>query len=166
VISTWYAPIDTPLGEGFYAYTDRGVVAITIGTESAFLADARRQLGHTPERRDPSPEFAERVAQGIARRDGTMVDWESLPGFQRKVLEGCAKIPWGQVQSYGDLALVIGAPGAARAVGTALAKNPIPLLIPCHRVVRAGGDLGGYGLGGTATKERLINDESGTAPLF
>lgn len=166
MITYRYAPVDTPLGSGFYAYTERGVLMITLGSEGRFLNDAKRRLGATPERCDPPPEFAERVAQGIARRDGSMVDWESLPGFLRKVLEGCAKIPWGQVQSYGDLALVVGAPGAARAVGTALSKNPIPLLIPCHRVVRAGGDIGGYGLGGTATKERLLNDESGTAPLF
>lgn len=160
-----YAPLETPLGAGFYAYSERGVAMVTIGSERRFLADAWRQLPAMPMRKDPSKAFAAKVQRCVERGDGSVVDWESLSGFQRKALEACARIPWGQVQSYGDLARVIGAPGAARAVGTAMARNPIPMLIPCHRVVKAGGETGGYGLGGTAAKERLLTAEgSRTAP--
>lgn len=159
MISLRYAPIETVLGPGFYAYNERGVVMASIGSERRFLADAQRHLGARPVRRDPPAAFAARVRRCLERSDGSVVDWTSLPAFQRRVLEACAQIPRGSVQSYGDLARVIGAPRAARAVGTALARNPIPLLIPCHRVVRAGGETGGYGLGGTATKERLLRAE-------
>ena len=83
---------------------------------------------------------------------------DTCPPFQRKVLAQTCRIPKGKVMSYGQLAETIGNPKSARAVGTALAKNPFPLIIPCHRVVRAGGDLGGYG-GGLKLKESLLEME-------
>lgn len=162
-----YSAIETPLGSGFYAYNERGVAMVTIGSERRFLSDARKRFSQVPQRMDPPPDLAERVKRCAERGDGTAVDWDSLSGFQRRALEACAQIPWGQVQSYGDLAKVMGAPGAARAVGTAMARNPIPMLIPCHRVVKAGGETGGYGLGGTAAKERLLTVEGARpAPLL
>ena len=80
---------------------------------------------------------------------------DRCPEFQRRVLCETIRIPRGRVTSYGELAKAIGATGAARAVGTALATNPFPLIIPCHRVVRAGGYLGQFG-GGTAMKASLL----------
>ncbi|MBN2538724.1 MAG: MGMT family protein [Deltaproteobacteria bacterium] len=92
--------------------------------------------------------------------------------FQRRVLLETMQIPWGSVTSYGDLAKKISAPGAARAVGSALAKNPFPLIIPCHRVVKSDGSVGQFG-GGAELKKALlrlegvqIDDRERIAPAF
>ena len=77
--------------------------------------------------------------------------------FQRRVLDCCRRIPYGQTQSYAELAIAAGSPGAARAVGRTMATNPIPLVIPCHRVVGSGGDLCGFSaFGGLDAKRRLL----------
>jgi methylated-DNA-[protein]-cysteine S-methyltransferase len=87
-------------------------------------------------------------------------DLQRLGPFARRVLQACQAIPWGEVRSYGELAVEIGSPAAARAVGTALARNPLPLVIPCHRVVGHHGRLGGFSApGGLATKARLLELE-------
>jgi methylated-DNA-[protein]-cysteine S-methyltransferase len=86
------------------------------------------------------------------------VAWESLPDFQRKVLRATAGIPYGKTVTYGELATAVGSPGAARAVGAALARNPWPVLVPCHRVVGKGGRLVGFGKG-LAAKEALLRFE-------
>lgn len=83
---------------------------------------------------------------------------DSLPAFHRAVLRATLRIPRGQVRTYGQIAAQLGKPHAARAVGNALAANPFPLAIPCHRVVRAGGRLGGFG-GGPAQKRALLARE-------
>ena len=82
----------------------------------------------------------------------------ALPAFHQAVLRAARRIPRGQVRTYGQIATQLGKPGAARAVGNALAANPFPLAIPCHRVVRAGGRLGGFG-GGHALKRALLARE-------
>lgn len=158
MIAPRYAPIDTPLGPGFYAYTPGGVVFIANGAERRFLSEATKHLGERPVRHDPPAAFGARVKRGIARGDGSTVDWASIPGFRGTVLQAVARIERGTVQTYGDVARAAGAPRAARAVGTALARNPIPFLIPCHRVVRSDG-IGNYGLGGASVKERLLRAE-------
>jgi methylated-DNA-[protein]-cysteine S-methyltransferase len=92
---------------------------------------------------------------------GLQYDLGSLPEFTRKVLRLCSRIPSGSVRTYGQLAVAAGRPGAARSVGQAMAANPLPLVIPCHRVVRSGGFIGGY-TGGTAWKEFLLGREGWT----
>lgn len=89
---------------------------------------------------------------------GHPVDLSARPPFQQRVLAGARRIPWGEVRSYGWLAARVGRPGGARAVGQAMAHNPIGLVIPCHRVVAAGGGLGGFG-GGLALKRALLELE-------
>ncbi len=85
---------------------------------------------------------------------------EKLTPFQRSVLLECAKIPKGRTKTYSQLARAIGKPNAARAVGNALARNPLAPIIPCHRVIRSDGKLGGYsGTGGTAKKRYLLKKE-------
>ena len=86
------------------------------------------------------------------------VDLTGVSAFQRRVLAAAA-IPYGEVRTYRQIAAAAHAPGAARAVGTALARNPVPVLSPCHRVVRADGRLGEYTGGGPATKRRLLRHE-------
>ncbi|MDD5711883.1 MAG: MGMT family protein [Smithellaceae bacterium] len=98
---------------------------------------------------DPAPLSLEGLDMGV------------LKGFQRRVLMATRRIPRGTVLTYGELARRLGVPRGARAVGQALAKNPFPLVIPCHRVVRSGGALGGFG-GGLALKRRLLEMEGVT----
>jgi methylated-DNA-[protein]-cysteine S-methyltransferase len=88
----------------------------------------------------------------------------NLPPFTRKVLDACRKIPSGRTVSYSQLAGMIGKPRASRAVGSALARNPIPLIIPCHRVIHSDGSLGNFSaFGGTSTKKKLLALESCSA---
>ena len=91
------------------------------------------------------------------------VDLEGLTGFQRAVLEAAALIPFGETASYREMAVAAGSPGAVRAAGTAMGANPVPLLIPCHRVIRSDGTPGLYG-GGEETKLRLLEFEGRDAP--
>ncbi len=116
------------------------------------------------------PDLQERI---IAYFEGENIDFstdpavnlDSLSPFDRKVLQTCRKITPGETTTYGDLAVRIGHPGAARAVGTALAHNPIPLIIPCHRVLRSDGSLGGFSApGGLTTKQRLLRHEQVPVP--
>ncbi len=102
------------------------------------------------------------------RRDHFMIpiDWRFItPGFQRQVLEFVGRIPYGQVYTYGEVAEFLRQPKAARAVGQALGNNPIPMVIPCHRVVAAGGKLGGFSAG-TNIKRRLLELEGVRWPNF
>ena len=90
-----------------------------------------------------------------------LVDSDDLTEFQARVLKACRKIPYGGTLTYGELAAIARSPGAARAVGSCMAGNCVPLIIPCHRVVRAGGDIGPYSAaGGSATKRRLLDIEA------
>ncbi len=105
--------------------------------------------------------------------EGVPVDFYDLPvdtshatEFHARVLNACREIPYGQTLTYGALAAKAGAPGAARAVGNCMAGNCVPLIIPCHRVVRAGGDIGRYSAaGGSATKRRLLKMEAAKCAL-
>lgn len=92
-------------------------------------------------------------------------DWTGTPAFHRLVLQRCARIPRGQLMTYGELAAAVGSPGASRAVGQAMARNRWPLIVPCHRVVGSCGQLTGYsGLGGTVTKQWLLDMEGAVLP--
>ncbi|XUX00339.1 MAG: methylated-DNA--[protein]-cysteine S-methyltransferase [Dehalogenimonas sp.] len=93
------------------------------------------------------------VGQPVVFKDG--IDLTGTTEFQKQVYEAACRIPYGETKSYGQLAEEIGKPGAARAVGQALGANPVPILIPCHRVVAADGGLGGFS-GGIKTKQKLL----------
>jgi methylated-DNA-[protein]-cysteine S-methyltransferase len=156
-IAPRYASIDTDAGRALYAYTAHGVAMLSTDmAERRFVEEVTDLLGKRPIRHEPPQAFIKKVRACIERGDGTMVDWSRMPPFQRRVLQATAKIPYGKVRSYGDIADLIGAPRAQRAVGTACARNPVPLLIPCHRVVRGDGTLGRYGMGGTERKRALL----------
>ncbi len=107
---------------------------------------------HDPQRRwTPRRSVSLRIWTGRCERDASAV-------FQRKVLEKCAEIPPGEIRPYGWIAREIGNPGAVRAVGTALGRNPVPVLIPCHRVVRTDGKIGNYAYG-SPMKRSLLERE-------
>ena len=99
---------------------------------------------------------------GKLRLFSALCDLDGLPPFTRAVLKVTAQIPYGEVRSYRWIANKLGHPNAARAVGNALAKNPVPIIIPCHRVVRSDGSIGGFALGGR-WKKRLLNLEKAPA---
>jgi methylated-DNA-[protein]-cysteine S-methyltransferase len=116
--------------------------------------------------------IGELVAKLRQFAEGRPVDFSDVPlaqehlsPFAQRVVDACRRIPWGQVRTYGQLAAVCGSPGAARAVGSVMAKNRCPLIVPCHRVLAAGGKLGGYSApSGLSMKQRLLALEA-AAPL-
>lgn len=168
--------VQTALGPVRVAYRGRSVLCTGVAEEAdAFRRRVARDLGSVP-REEEAPAAVQRAvlasveggealpltAQG-ASNEAVAVDLSWLPAFQRRVLTKTAEIPRGEVRPYAWIAREIGAPGATRAVGTALGRNPAPLLIPCHRVVRSDGGLGEYSGGGPAVKERILRHEQ--APL-
>jgi len=100
---------------------------------------------------------------GRLKRFHLAADLAGVPPFQKRALEAVARIPYGRTASYGMIARRIGSPAAARAVGSAVARNPVPLLIPCHRVIRGNGQMGGFGAGVEA-KRWLLALEAGSLP--
>lgn len=156
-VSDEAALTESPIGPLWVAWNTRGVTGVSPVSETAtfeeFAAIHRREV-HATER------LPEHLAAQLAASLNTGVtdvpiDLSGLGRFQQLVLGVCARIPVGEVRTYHWIASEIGKPGASRAVGTALSKNPIPLLIPCHRVVRSDGTVGQYAFG-AETKHNLL----------
>jgi methylated-DNA-[protein]-cysteine S-methyltransferase len=169
-----------PWGLLHVAATGGGIVAIRLDAETPAFADdlARRLRGRVVPMEDGAVPAAwrARLAAATAQvgeylagrrtRFDLAVDWTGVSDWDRRVLAGAARIGFGETASYAELARRIGKPGAARAVGSAMSRNPVPLIVPCHRVIAADGSLGGYG-GATyadrqaalAVKRRLLNLE-------
>lgn len=158
-----YATRPSPLGPVFVAFTSRGVSLVDLaGDAPRFEAAYRARFGRevVPAEALP-PRLAAAVDRALAegRTRGVPVDLTGLSVFQAAVLHLAAAIPAGEVRPYGWVAREIGRPGSDRAVGNALAANPVPLVVPCHRVVRADGRFGRYSLGADANKRLLLQAE-------
>lgn len=153
-----YALAEAPVGTVGVAHNRHGVswVARAAG-EDAFEADFVARFGRPLRRRDLPVAIGRALESGRSR--GLDFDLRPLRAFERSVLVKTLEIPRGELRPYSWVAREIGHERADRAVGTALANNPIPLLIPCHRVVRRDGHIGNYGLGGPAVKRQLIRHE-------
>lgn len=167
-----YASTDSPIGRLFLAATDAGLVRVGFEREDddLILGELARRVGprviRSPKRLDPIRRELDEYFEGRRDRFDLPLDWRLSNGFRRTVLERLyADVTYGRTVSYLELATIVGNPKASRAVGTAMATNPIPIVIPCHRVLRTGGQLGGYG-GGLDTKVKLLALESGEAALF
>jgi len=164
----FYAPIDTSRGRFFVAFNERGVSAIDEAADETEFEDwFRGRLGRRARRVDALPGRLERPLRRRLegdRRARVRVDLSGITPFERDVLEKTAHIPHGEVRPYAWVAREIGRPRAVRAVGTALAHNPIPLVIPCHRVVRSDGTIGQYGLGGPERKRQFLTEEGVPLP--
>lgn len=160
-----YASFDSPIGHGHVAATERGIVSVGLPNLSAdqFLDRLAGGVGarvlELPRRLDPARRQLDRYFSGDLREFELDLDW-SLAGsaFSSRVLHETARLAYGETASYGEVAARAGNPRAHRAAGTALGHNPIPIIVPCHRVLRAGGVLGNYG-GGPEMKEWLLKHE-------
>ena len=158
--------LDTPIGPLNVAATSQGLVRIGFGYMEE-RADMFAELAELPGSIDEgSPAWLEEpFAQlreyfdGCRRQFDVALDWRLSHGFYRQVLDTLLTVDYGTTVSYGELALMAGSPGAARAVGTAMSSNPIPLVVPCHRVVRSDGSVGEYG-GRPDVKAWLLEHES------
>jgi methylated-DNA-[protein]-cysteine S-methyltransferase len=153
---------DTPLGRMLVAATAAGLVRVAL--PGADEDDVLQELSDRVSRRvlwgsRPSLEQArhelDEYFDGTRHDFEVPLDWQLTRGFRREVLRATVGIPYGSTASYRDVATRAGSPGAVRAAGTALATNPLPIVVPCHRVLRTGGALGSYG-GGVAAKAALL----------
>ena len=156
-----YIQESTSVGPLWVAYDGRGVcLALLRGSESEFVERCLHELGSEVTRETAPPESVRSAIRATLDHGEKTVSF-NLSGrtpFQRAVLECVAAIPRGEVRTYRDIALQVGHPGAARAVGEVMRTNPIPILIPCHRVVRSDGSLGRY-TPEPALKRRLLVEE-------
>jgi O-6-methylguanine DNA methyltransferase len=158
-----YAPIETPLGEVFVAWNGRGVSWVAAGDDGAtFERTFRAKVGRSIE---PAaalpPKLRDAISQRLAgdRLARINLDLRGHSLFEVAVWTKALEIPRGEVRPYGWIAAEIGRPKAVRAVGTALAHNPVPLVVPCHRVVRSDGFIGQYSMGGPDAKRRILAAE-------
>lgn len=158
--------IPSPIGDLFVAVGPAGVVALEFhpdGGEAVRLAAIRgaRVIRSSEAVAPVAAQLAEYFA-GCRRQFDLAMDLSSLSAFERDVLAAVAQIPPGQTLTYGEVARAVGKPAASQAVGQALGRNPVPIVIPCHRVIAGGGRIGGYsGRGGVETKQALLRLEGG-----
>ncbi|EHN09044.1 Methylated-DNA--protein-cysteine methyltransferase [Patulibacter medicamentivorans] len=163
--ATAYALFDTTLGPCAIAWNGDAVAGVEL-PEGDPQATRRRAGRLWPEARESAPPPAIQcvIDEVLALLDGQAVDFatarlddEAVPAFHRRVYDLARTIPPGHTLTYGEVALRLGEPGAAQAVGQALGANPFPIVVPCHRVVGADGRIGGFSApGGAATKRRLL----------
>ena len=146
-----YVTLDTPLGAAFVAFNAEGVCRVVPGGDAAAFEAAFKERFGRPVRRGTS-------LPPTLRARPVPVDWRGVSAFDRAVLAATQEIPYGQTRTYRQVAERIGRPSAMRAVGSALARNRVPLLVPCHRVVRSDGTVGDFAFG-TPAKRALLESE-------
>jgi len=155
-----YAVFETVLGPVYVAWNRLGVSAAMRSKSAAeFQEWFDREVGRRLVRVDPPADLAGKISDQLSGKRRLRFDLRGLTPFSQAVLEKTLQIPRGQVRPYGWVAREIGHPAAVRAVGTALANNPIPYFIPCHRVVRSDGVIGNYGGGGPEAKKNILSLE-------
>ncbi len=159
-----YAPVDSPFGTLLAASTSRGLVRLAFPEEDvdAVLERLARRISprivEAPASFDAVRRELDEYFDGSRRAFELAQDWTLMSAFGRKVLGATYDIPYGGVLSYAEVAAEAGSPRGSRAAGNALGSNPIPIVVPCHRVLRSGGNLGGYG-GGLDRKRYLLELE-------
>ncbi|MBV8745663.1 MAG: methylated-DNA--[protein]-cysteine S-methyltransferase [Xanthobacteraceae bacterium] len=172
--AAYFAVFETAIGVCGIAWTERGVCRVQLPEQDAEATRARlgRRLHGA---RETAPADAIRrtiddVKALLAGRPRDLsevpLDLQGVPAFHQRVYAAARRIRAGGTASYGEIATQVGEPGAARAVGQALGRNPVPLIVPCHRVLATGGKFGGFsGFGGVATKMRLLAIEGAILPV-
>ena len=165
VLDVAYRTLATPVGELLLATTERGLVRIAfpIQGHDAVLESLAEivspRILRAPQRLDPASRQLDEYFGGRRTEFDLPLDFRLASGFRRTVLAHLPAIPYGHIESYAEVAAASGSPKAVRAVGTACAKNPLPVVVPCHRVVRSDGTAGGYA-GGPDAKRTLLNLEA------
>jgi methylated-DNA-[protein]-cysteine S-methyltransferase len=179
MMANGFALFDTAIGRCGVAWGERGVAGVQL-PDAGERETRARMLARFPAAGEATPpaevrQVIDRIVallRGEASDLSTIaLDMDEVPAFHRRVYEAARAIQPGMTLSYGDIAARVGAPGAARAVGQALGRNPFPIIVPCHRVLAAGGKIGGFSApGGSATKRRMLAIEgaqlNGATPLF
>ncbi len=156
-----YASMSSPLGELTVFVTSRGLLRVAYPSESPddVLEDVAARVSprilQAADRTDGARRELDAYFAGTRRSFDLPIDWSLVRGFAVEVLHATAEVPFGHVTTYGSVARAAGSPRAARAAGNALGSNPIPIVVPCHRVVHADGGLGGYS-GGLDRKRFLL----------
>ncbi|HET8593331.1 MAG TPA: methylated-DNA--[protein]-cysteine S-methyltransferase, partial [Solirubrobacterales bacterium] len=170
LIDIAYAGVDSPFGRLLLARTDRGVVKLALPShrgleisDDEVLEELARKVSprvlESPRRLDEERRELEDYFEGRRDRFDVPVDWRLTdPGFRARALRAVARIPYGRTRTYAEIARAAGNERAFRAAGTACGTNPVPLLVPCHRVVQSGGGIGNYG-GGPEMKRALLELE-------
>lgn len=159
-----YTTVDSPFGPLLLAATPRGLVKVSFpqfGTEATLEELARKispRVLEAPARLDEARRELDRYFEGRLTEFELPLDWQLTEGFRKRVQRAIAGIPYGRTRSYTEVARSAGNERAVRAAGTACGANPLPIVVPCHRVLRSGGALGGYG-GGLPMKEALLKLE-------
>jgi methylated-DNA-[protein]-cysteine S-methyltransferase len=177
-----YGPVDSPFGELFAAVTPRGLLRLSYdpnrneGVLAEIVAKVSPRALEAPARLDPVRRQLDEYFEGRRRRFELKIDWALTRGFFQKILRETARLDYGELATYKQMAEAAGSPRATRAAGNALGSNPIPIVVPCHRIVRTGGKMGGYGgslgpyIGGPGIKQHLLElegalDEAGRPRL-
>jgi methylated-DNA-[protein]-cysteine S-methyltransferase len=157
-----YATIDSPLGPLFIASSARGLIRVAYPGDrdpvEELAARVSPRIVEAPEFLDSIRRELDEYFAGKRVHFDAPLDWALIGGFNRRVLRATAAVPYGSTASYREVATAAGSPRAVRAAGNALGRNPIPIVIPCHRILRTGGALGGYG-GGLERKQQLLELE-------
>jgi AraC family transcriptional regulator of adaptative response/methylated-DNA-[protein]-cysteine methyltransferase len=163
-----YVAFETEIGRFLVSRSDRGLRSVRFGDdlniEKALSRDTRGRRYVAVEDTIGLRRLVDEIRaylKGTPSSFEYRLDLEGFTDFERRVLEATRKIPFGTLRSYKWVAREIGSPRATRPVGQALARNPLPVVVPCHRVVESDGNLGGYSSGGTDMKRRLIEIETG-----
>jgi methylated-DNA-[protein]-cysteine S-methyltransferase len=160
-----YTVEDSPVGPLLLAATKRGLVELGFEGRKEldlYLERLTRKLSprvlEAPARLDPVRRELDEYFEGRRTHFDVPLDWSLSKGFTQRILRATAKVPYGEVSTYRQMAAKAGNERAVRAAGNALGANPIPIVVPCHRILRTGGSLGGYG-GGPERKEFLLRLE-------
>jgi methylated-DNA-[protein]-cysteine S-methyltransferase len=169
LVDVAYARFDSPFGDGLVAATERGLVSVGLPNLELerfleqLVAGVSPRVLELPARLDDARRQLDLYFEGGLTDFDLDLDWRLTKGFRRKVLRATARIPYGETRSYMQMAARAGNERAVRAAGSALGSNPIPIVVPCHRVLRTGGALGGYG-GGLPMKQALLELEGALGP--
>jgi methylated-DNA-[protein]-cysteine S-methyltransferase len=165
ILDVAYTTIDAPVGSLLLAATERGLVRVAFATEDhdAVLEKLARTLSsrvlRAPRRLDAASRELDEYFAGRRHAFDLPLDFSLSSGFRQLVQRHLPEIPYGSTETYKQVAGLVGNPNAVRAVGSACATNPLPVVIPCHRVLRTDGTLGGY-IGGLAAKTALLELEA------
>jgi methylated-DNA-[protein]-cysteine S-methyltransferase len=166
-----YAKLDSPVGTLLLASTPAGLVRIAYldgDQEDSILDDITRRVSprvlEAPRALDQPRRELDEYFDGRRRSFELAIDWQLISAFGRRVLTATAAIPYGSSSTYKQVATSAGSPRGSRAAGNALGANPLPIVLPCHRVLHSGGGLGGY-TGGLERKRTLLAIERGQLPL-